>query len=121
MTSTTTSDHSSINAQSTLLWVAGVATLWLIVALARSGTTLHLGPLLVPLIPLVVARRESFAMRMTGAAAAIGLAVITVLWATGNLDGPALSPFPTALAESLAFLAVGATIGVVGIAATRRS
>jgi len=102
-----------------MLWVAGVATLWLIVALAWSGTTLHLGPLLVPLIPLVVARKESFAMRMTGAAAVVGLAVIAILWTTGNLDGPALSPFPSALAESLAFLAAGSTIGFVGIAATR--
>lgn len=107
--------------QSTILWVVGVAALWLVVALARSGTTLHLGPLLVPLIPLVVARKEDFALRATGVAAAIGLVVIAALWITGNLDGPALSPFPSALAESLVFLAAGTAIGLVGIATTTRT
>lgn len=102
-----------------MLWVGSVAALWLVVATIRDGTTLHLGPLLVPLIPLVIARREPFAVRATAMAFAVGLAVIGVLWATGNLNGPALEPFSSAVAESLAFLVAGTGIGVVGIAASR--
>ncbi|MGI9528742.1 MAG: hypothetical protein ACR2NG_03450 [Acidimicrobiia bacterium] len=121
MTSTTTTEQASITLRSTLLWAVSVAALWLTVALVRSGTTLHLGPLLVPLIPLVVARTEGFALRATALASAIGLGVVSVLWATGNLNGPALDPLPSALAESLAFLLAGTVIGVVGIVVSRKA
>lgn len=102
-----------------MLWVGSVAALWLVAATIRNGTTLHLGPLLVPLIPLVIARKEDFAVRATALASGVGLAVIGVLWATGNLNGPALDPFSSAVAESLAFLMAGTAIGVVGIVASR--
>ena len=102
--------------RSTLLWVGAVALLWFVVAIARGGTTLHLGPLLVPLVPLIVARKEPFATQATALAALGGLVIIAILWISGNLDGPALSPFPGALAESLVFLSVGTVIGLVGSA-----
>lgn len=104
-----------------MLWVGGVAALWLAMALARSGTTFHLGPLLVTAIPLVVARKEDFALQVTALAAAIGLGVIGTLWATGNLNGPALDPFPSALSESVAFLVAGIAIGATGIVIARRA
>ncbi|MGI9642776.1 MAG: hypothetical protein ACR2N9_08335 [Acidimicrobiia bacterium] len=120
MTSTRTTERASVTFRSTMLWVGGVAALWLAVALARSGTTLHLGPLLVPVIPLVVAPKEDFALRATALAAVMGLGVIGMLWATGNLNGPALDPFPSALAESVVFLVAGIAIGAMGIAIARR-
>lgn len=121
MTSSTTTDRTAVTLQSTVLWAAGVAALWLAVAVARSGTTLHLGPLLVPVVPLVVARSADFALRAMAVASAMGLGVIGLLSATGNLNGPALDPFPSAFAESLGFLVAGTAIGVIGIVASRRS
>lgn len=119
MTSATTSDRQAITIRSTLLWVGTVAVLWLVVAIARGGTTLHLGPLLVPIIPLLVARKESFAMRATWIAGLAGLVVVATLWITGSLDGPALSPFPDALAESLAFVGAGTALGLIGSSISR--
>lgn len=98
----------------------GIAVLWVFVALLRPGTTLHLGPVLVPLIPLVIAPRESHASRSAVLAAVIAVAVTAGLATTGNLDGPALTPFPNALVESGVGIAVGAALGLAGTRSARR-
>jgi hypothetical protein len=91
----------------TMLWTAAVAALWLIVAFVRPDTTLHLGPLLVPLIPAILSRGTDHAIRSTLAGIAMAGIALVILAASGNLSGPALGPFPDALTESLVFLAIG--------------
>jgi hypothetical protein len=96
----------------TLFWTAAIAVLWLVVAFVRPGTTLHLGPLLVPIVPAIVARGTDHAVRSTVVGIALAAAVLVVLAASGHLDGPALGPFPDALAESLVFLGIGSIAGL---------
>lgn len=88
-------------------------------ALLRPDTTLHLGPLLVPLIPAVVMEPSTQARRATVIAGGIGLGAITILAMTSNLSGPALGPFTNALAESLVFLMIGIGAGLVTTAVRR--
>jgi hypothetical protein len=116
---TTTTSGRTTTFATTIVWVLAVTALWLVVALLRPGTTLHLGPLLVPLVPLVIARGEPHAMRSTLLASGIALLATLALLVTGNLDGPALSPFPNAFVESLVLLGAGTAIGVVGISSAR--
>jgi hypothetical protein len=91
----------------------------MIAAFLRPGTTLHLGPLLLPLIPAILGRDAQHPIRLTLIGIGAGIAAIVLLYAAGNLDGPSLSAFPDALTESIALLAVGGTIGLV-IAASGR-
>lgn len=95
-----------------MLWTAAIAGLWLIVAFARPDTTLHLGPLLVPLIPAILSRGTEHAIRSTLVGIVMAAATLVILAASGNLDGPALGPFPDALAESVVFLAIGSVGGL---------
>ena len=52
---------------------------------------------------------------------AIGVAVLVGLQISGNLDGPALEPFTSVLAESLVFLAAAAAFGVGVVRMSERS
>ncbi len=90
-----------------------IALLWATLAAVRPGTTLHLGPLLVPVVPSLVMAGGRRAALTTIVAAILGLALIAILAATGMLDGPALPPFPDATVESLVFLAAGTAVGLV--------
>ena len=120
MSATPDSDNAGMTPKATLAWTGGLAIIWLVVAVSRDHTTLHLGPLLVPLVPLLVARSEPFARKVTGGAALMGLAVIGILEASGHLEGPAIAPFTSAIVESIALLGIGTMIGVIGTRISRR-
>ncbi len=96
-----------------MIWTAAIGGVWLIVAFVRPDTTLHLGPLLVPLIPAILSRGTDHAIRSTVAGIVMAGIVLVILTASGNLSGPALGPFPDALAESLVFLAMGSVGALV--------
>jgi hypothetical protein len=109
----TTTTHERVPDATILAWTGGIALVWLIAAFLRPGTTLHLGPLLLPLIPAILGRDTQHPIRLTLIGISAGVAAIIVLLVTGNLDGPSLSAFPDALTESVALLAVGGAIGLV--------
>jgi len=117
MTATT---HQRVPDISILTWTVGIASVWLIAAVIRTDTTMHLGPLLLPLVPAVLGRDTDHPLMLTLVGVATGAAVITILYLTGNLNGPALSPFSGALTESVALLTAGGIAGL-GITALRRS
>jgi len=112
MTATT---HERAQEATVLAWTVGIAVVWLITAFLRADTTLHLGPLLLPLVPAVLGKDTDHPQRLAVVGVAVGAIVITILYLTGNLNGPALSPFSDALTESIIFLAAG---GVAGLAIT---
>ena len=117
MTATT---HQRVPDNSILTWTVGVALVWLITAFVRTDTTMHLGPLLLPMVPAILGRDTDHPLRLTLVGVATGATVITVLYLTGNLNGPALSPFSDALTESIALLAVGGIAGLGITALVRR-
>jgi hypothetical protein len=102
----------------TYLTIAGLAAVWILAALLRSDTTFHLGPVILPIIPLLIAPKES-RVKAVGVAIGAGAVVISVLFLTGNLSGPAFEPFPSALAESVLAL-VGTGILALGFARMTR-
>ena len=109
----TTTTHQRVPATSVLVWTAGIAAVWLIAAFLRSDTTLHLGPLLLPLVPAILGRDTQHPIRLTMIGIGAGVAAIVVLFASGNLDGPAIEPFSSALTESVVLLGVGSVIGLI--------
>lgn len=113
--------HNRVTIASVGVWTAGIALVWIVAAFLRSDTTLHLGPLLIPLIPAFLGRDSDHPRRAVLLGIVIGALVVTTLALTGNLDGPALSPFPNALTESIALLAVGSAVGMVYAASARRN
>jgi len=118
----TTTTHQRVPSRSILAWTAGIAAAWLIAAFLRADTTVHLGPLLLPLVPALLGRDTEHPIRLTTIGIGAGAAAIVVLFASGNLDGPALEPFNGALTESLALLGVGSVIGLmIAALAGRRS
>jgi hypothetical protein len=114
-----TTTHERVLDGSVLAWTGGIAAIWLIAAFLRPGTTLHLGPLLLPLIPAILGRDTEHPMRLTLIGIAAAILAIVILSATGNLSGPSLGAFPDALTESIAFLAIGSVIGLI-ISSTSR-
>jgi hypothetical protein len=110
MTSTT---HERAVDVSVLRWTGAIAAVWLVASFMRPDTTLHLGPLLLPLLPAVLGRDTEHPIRLALLGIGAGLATILVLLATGNLSGPALEPFPDALTESIVFLVAGGAIGLI--------
>jgi hypothetical protein len=110
----TTTITPSTSLRSALGWTAVIAAVWIIAAVLRPETTLHLGPLLLPLIPAFLLRGHASAYAGVLGGAAIGAAVLVVLLLSGNLDGPALEPFTSVIAESVALLVV-ATAGGLGV------
>jgi hypothetical protein len=114
-----TTTHERVPDATILGWTGGIALVWLAAAFLRSGTTLHLGPLLLPLIPAILGRDTQHPIRLTLIGIGAGIVAIVVLFATGNLNGPSLSAFPDALTESIVLLAIGGVVGLV-IAASGR-
>ena len=101
-----------------LVWALGTSLVWFIAAAIRTETTLHLGPLLVPIVAASMTGDTDHPYRPALVGTAIGAAVIALLDATGNLAGPALEPFSSVLVESIVLLDIGGLIALV-IAATR--
>ncbi|NHZ70502.1 MAG: hypothetical protein GWP18_02545 [Proteobacteria bacterium] len=99
--------------RSAVIWTAGIAAVWIVAALLRPETTLHLGPLFLPLVPAILLRGDPDALRGVVSGVGLGAVTITVLSLSGNLDGPPLEPFPSALAESIIVLAGAAIIALV--------
>ena len=114
-----TTTHERVLDGSVLAWTGGIAAIWLIAAFLRPGTTLHLGPLLLPLIPAILGRDTEHPIRLTLIGIAAAILAIVILSATGNLSGPSFGAFPDALTESIAFLAIGSVIGLI-ISSTSR-
>jgi hypothetical protein len=102
----------------TYLTIAGLAGVWILAAVLRSETTFHLGPVILPIIPLLNTPKEN-RMKAVSVAVGVGAAVIAILSVTGNLSGPAFEPFPSALAESV-FMLVGTGILALGFARMTR-
>jgi len=108
---------------STILWTLAISGIWVAAALMRPDTTMHLGPLLVPLVPSLVgfgsgaSEGEDPGRLSTAAptlvATGIAVMVLIILRLTGDLAGPALPPFDDVAQESYVLLAVGTAIGVV--------
>lgn len=98
--------------------IAGLTVVWVVAALLRTETTFHLGPIILPLIPLLIAPKGS-RTRAIGVAAGVGAGVIALLSVTGNLSGPAFEPFSSAVAESVLTL-IGSGILALGLARVTR-
>ena len=97
--------------RSVLGWTAAIAVVWIVAAMLRPETTLHLGPILLPLIPAFLLRGQDRAFVGVVGGTVIGTGVLAILLITGNLDGPALEPFTNVITESVVFLAVAAAAG----------
>jgi hypothetical protein len=94
-----------------LALAGALALLWISMAWLRPDTTLHLGPVLVPVVPAITVGGGRLALRATIIAGGIGATAIIALGMLGLLGGPALQPFPNAAIESIVFLLIGITIG----------
>jgi hypothetical protein len=111
MTTTTTPANSL---RSVMTWTAAIAIVWIVAAALRPETTLHLGPILLPLMPAFLLRNDDNANVGVLGGTAIGAGVLVLLQISGNLDGPALEPFTSVLAETFVLLA-GASAAGFGI------
>lgn len=108
---------------SAILWTLAMAGIWLVAALLRPNTTMHLGPLLVPIVPAMIGlgpetteggdTRWLVAAAQTLVASAMAIEVLLILGLTGDLNGPALAPFRDGAQESIVLLAIGTVIGLV--------
>jgi hypothetical protein len=104
-------DRSKLNPEGArpYLVVLMLAAIWIAAAALRPETTLHLGPVLLPLVPLLVIGRLTNALPSVLFGVFVGFTVLVILGVLGNLDGPALEPFDSAAEESVfALLAAGA-------------
>ena len=106
---------------STAWLTVGITLVWVSYALLRDGTTVHLGPLIVPFVPVAMAYGAPRVVALTGFATALTAVAIAVLASTGNLDGPALGPFSDATVESMVMLAVAAPAALAVAALSRRN
>lgn len=106
------------------VWVAaGVAGLWLVLALVNPTTTYHFSPLLLSAAPSVVVRmlaEKALPWRKTLVTVAVGVVfagiVTVILQLADALRGPVLAADLTAvagsaLAETLIALTIGAVLG----------
>ncbi len=105
----------------------GLALLWVVVALLRSGTTFHLAPILVAAaLPVAVAydSRDQTSTQRLALATVVGLAIALVatliLTLADEMTGPSLLPSGGAVTEAVVFSLVGAIGGFV-IAMLRRN
>jgi len=110
---TTQSSSQSEQLRSAIFWTTGVAAIWILAALLRSETTLHLGPVFLPLIPAFLLKGDERALQGVVAGIALGAATITLLSLTGNLDGPPIEPFTSTLTESFVVLAGSGGLALV--------
>jgi len=115
----TTTQASSSPFRSVVVWTAGIAVVWLAVGLLRPETTLHLGPIFLPLLPAFLLRGRDDAPNGVLVGVMMAAATIAALTITGNMNGPPLEPFTDPLTESLAVLA-GASIVALIVARTGR-
>ncbi len=105
---------------------AGLAVLWVVLALVRTGTTFHLAPALVAVVfPVTYAYdTDGASTRDIGLAALAGLGLALVgtliLTVAGELTGSSLLPFGGAVTEAVVFAFAGAATGFV-IGAIRRT
>ena len=104
--------------RSVLGWTTAIAAVWIVAAVLRPETTLHLGPILLPLIPAFLLRGHAKAQVGVLGGAVIGAGVLGILLVSGNLDGPALEPFSSVISESVTLLlaATAAGFGIVWLA-----
>ncbi len=109
----TTTHSAATSLNSVIGWTAAIAVVWLITAFLRPETTLHLGPVIVPLLPAVLLRGQSVAPRAVLAGVGISAATIAILFLTGNLNGPPFEPFDSVLTESIVVLAGSAIVGLL--------
>ena len=116
---TTTAPANSV--RSVLGWTAAIAVVWIVASALRPETTLHLGPILLPLMPAFLLRNEDNAYLGVLGGTAIGIGVLVILQVSGNLDGPALEPFTSVLVESFVLLAAAAAAGFGIVWLTERS
>jgi hypothetical protein len=107
--------------RSVMGWTAAIAVVWIAAAALRPETTLHLGPILLPLMPAFLLRNDGNGYLGILGGTAIGVAVLVGLQISGNLDGSALEPFTSVLAESLVLLAAAAAFGVGVVWMSERS
>ena len=95
-----------------LLLALSLAVLWALLAIARTGVTYHLAPLLVAVVPGLAAGVElSAGRRVAARLAAMGLggalAVTALLSVLGRLGGPSVLPFGGAATEAVLFAFLG--------------
>lgn len=117
---TTATTHERASDISILAWTGAIASIWLMTAVFRPDTTLHLGPILVPLVPALLGREAERPVRLVLIGTLLGAGVLVMLMITGNLNGPALNPFPDAIAESVILLGVGGLTGLILVRSTIR-
>lgn len=108
----TTITRTTTPLRSVLGWTGAIALVWILAAAIRPETTLHLGPILLPLMPALLLRGRDKAYVGVLGGTAIGTGVLALLFLGGNLDGPSLEPFTSAIAESITFLAAGTALGI---------
>jgi len=96
-----------------------LAVVWLIAAFARPDATFHLGPVLLPLIPLLTTPKSDDPRVGVVIGAISGFFVIAILGAVDRLAGPALDPFSSAAGESVIVLIGSAMVGLVLARLTR--
>jgi hypothetical protein len=118
---TTQSSTQSVQLRSAIAWTAGVAAIWILAAVLRPETTLHLGPVFLPLIPAFLLKGDERALVGVVAGIALGAATITLLSLTGNLDGPPIEPFTSTLTESYVVLAVSGILGLIFSKVTQKT
>jgi len=99
--------------------VALLAGVWLVAAILRPDSTFHLGPVLLPLVPLLTTPRDSDPRQAILFGIATGFVVLLILGIGGRLDGPAFEPFPSVAAESVFALLASGAVGLVFARATR--
>ena len=115
-----------VDARRFVVLAAGMAALWTVLAIARTGVTYDLAPLIVAAVPAAAAGFEKRAARADLARLAVGggtlaLGVTLLLSAVGRLTGPSLLPFGGAAAEAVIFSVVGAAGGWLAGGGLRRS
>jgi len=98
--------------RSVLGWTAAIGAVWIAAAALRPETTLHLGPLILPLLPAFLLRGQTRANVGVLGGALLGLGVLAVLALSGNLDGPPIEPFTNVLVESVILLAAATAAGL---------
>ncbi len=108
----TTPNASSNSLRAVLGWTVAIAAVWFFAAILRPATTLHLGPVLLPLLPAFMLRGQPDGYRGVLRGTAIGAGVVVLLLVSGNLEGPPLEPFTSVLVESFVFLAAAGAVGL---------
>jgi len=117
---TTQSSAQSVQFRSAIAWTAGISAVWILVAVLRPQTTLHLGAVIVPLIPAFLLKGHDRALQGVIAGIALGAATIAALSLTGNLDGPPIEPFQSTLTESFVVLGVSGILGLIFARVTQK-